>query len=57
MNEIHAILWDNDGVLIDSESIFYGVTRMAFTGLGLDLTPEVWGTQYLGGRKSHSGKS
>jgi beta-phosphoglucomutase-like phosphatase (HAD superfamily) len=44
MIKTHAILWDNDGVFIDSESIFYEVIRLAFTGLGLNLTPEVWGT-------------
>lgn len=44
MTKIHAILWDNDGVLIDSESIFYEVTRLAFTGLGahhVDLGPAI----------------
>jgi HAD superfamily hydrolase (TIGR01509 family) len=50
---IRAVLWDNDGVLLDSETVFFEITRSAFARLGLDLTKEVWGTQYLGeGRSS-----
>ncbi|MFC1532030.1 HAD family hydrolase [Thermodesulfobacteriota bacterium] len=45
---IQAVLWDNDGVLVDSETIFYEITRSAFIRLGLNLTKEIWGTQYLG---------
>ena len=45
---IRAVLWDNDGVLVDSEALFFEVTRSAFARLGLDLTKELWGTQYLG---------
>ncbi len=55
-NEVNvtiAVLWDNDGVLLDSETVFFNVTRLAFARLGLDLTAEVWGIQYLGeGRSS-----
>jgi HAD superfamily hydrolase (TIGR01509 family) len=43
-----AVLWDNDGILVDSEIIFYEITRSAFARLGLDLTREIWGIQYLG---------
>lgn len=32
--------------------IFYEVTKLAFVGLGLDLTTQVWGTEYLGAGKS-----
>jgi len=48
MKMIRAVLWDNDGVLVDSETVFYEITRAAFARLGLDLTKEIWGTQYLG---------
>ncbi|MEN6320916.1 MAG: HAD family phosphatase [Syntrophaceae bacterium] len=45
---IKAILWDNDGVLLDTEILFFEVTKSAFLRLGLDLTEEVWGCEYLG---------
>jgi HAD superfamily hydrolase (TIGR01509 family) len=47
---IHAasvVLWDNDGVLVDTESLFFEVTRAAFARLGLALTKEIWSTRYL----------
>jgi HAD superfamily hydrolase (TIGR01509 family) len=42
-----AVLFDNDGVLVDTETLFFETTRSAFRGLGLDLTPEVWGPRYF----------
>jgi HAD superfamily hydrolase (TIGR01509 family) len=49
---LEAVLWDNDGVLVDSEAVFFQITRTAFTRLGLDLTKETWGRHYLGEGKS-----
>jgi HAD superfamily hydrolase (TIGR01509 family) len=49
---IGAVLWDNDGVLLDTETLFYETTRSAFARLGLELTEEVWGQYYLGQGKS-----
>ena len=49
---IEVVLWDNDGVLVDTETLFYETTRVAFARLGLDLTKEIWGRQYLGEGKS-----
>jgi HAD superfamily hydrolase (TIGR01509 family) len=49
---IEAVLWDNDGVLVDTETLFFETTRAAFARLGLDLTREVWGKLYLGEGKS-----
>ena len=43
-----AVLWDNDGVLVDTESLFFETTRVAFAELGLKLTKELWGKLYLG---------
>lgn len=43
-----AVLWDNDGVLVDTESLFFETTRVAFAELGLKLTKELWGKRYLG---------
>ena len=42
-----TILWDNDGVLVDTEKLFFEATRRAFAQLGLVLTPQHWGVQYL----------
>jgi HAD superfamily hydrolase (TIGR01509 family) len=44
---IKAVLWDNDGVLVDTETLFFEVTRAAFAELGLALTKEIWGRRYL----------
>lgn len=49
---IQAVLWDNDGVLVDSESLFFEATRSAFARAGLSLTREMWGTRYLGEGKT-----
>ena len=42
-----VVLWDNDGVLVDTETLFFETTRTAFARLGLDLTAEIWGKHYL----------
>lgn len=47
-----AVLWDNDGVLVDTEMLFFETTRHAFCGAGLSLTREHWGSLYLGAGKS-----
>ena len=41
------MLFDNDGVLVDTETLFFETTRSAFERLGLDLTAETWGRRYL----------
>ena len=42
-----AILWDNDGVLVDTEWLFFQVTKTAFKQLGVDLTKDTWVSLYL----------
>jgi HAD superfamily hydrolase (TIGR01509 family) len=37
---IKAILWDNDGVLVDTERLYYEATRRIMAGAGVDLTQE-----------------
>jgi beta-phosphoglucomutase-like phosphatase (HAD superfamily) len=50
---VEAVLFDNDGVLVDTESAFFEVTRDAFAEEGLILTPRHWACAYLGeGRTS-----
>lgn len=46
--DIQAILWDNDGVLLDSESAFFALTKDCFSKKGLVLTEEYWARQFLG---------
>jgi HAD superfamily hydrolase (TIGR01509 family) len=48
---IEAILWDNDGVLVDSEAIFFEMTRTFFAEVGLHIDAEYWGVEYLGNAK------
>jgi HAD superfamily hydrolase (TIGR01509 family) len=45
---IKAVLFDNDGVLIDSESIFFALTRDALATAGVGLHPAYWARHYLG---------
>jgi len=45
---IKAVLWDNDGVLVDTETLFFETTRSAFALEGISLTKEIWGARYLG---------
>jgi HAD superfamily hydrolase (TIGR01509 family) len=40
---VRAIFWDNDGVLVDTEHLYYLATREVLTTVGVDLSPE----QYL----------
>ncbi|MDY7546731.1 HAD family phosphatase [Glaciimonas sp. CA11.2] len=36
---IKGILWDNDGVLVNTEEIFYATNREIFSEQGIDLSP------------------
>jgi HAD superfamily hydrolase (TIGR01509 family) len=45
---IQAVLWDNDGVLVDTECLFFEVTRAAFASVGALLRPDHWAAAYLG---------
>lgn len=51
---IEAILWDNDGLLVDSETLFFNLTRDAFSEAGFSLDSEFWGREYLGNAKHSS---
>jgi HAD superfamily hydrolase (TIGR01509 family) len=44
---IGAVLWDNDGVLVETEGLFYQATREAFAAAGLSLSPGTWMRLYL----------
>jgi len=52
-NKIKAILWDNDGVLVDSESAFFKLTQRVFRDHKLELGSAFWATNFLGkGRRT-----
>jgi beta-phosphoglucomutase len=47
MTQLKAVIFDMDGVLIDSEPLHYLIEREIFEKLGLDVSPEIHRT-YLG---------
>ncbi|MEE9904570.1 HAD family hydrolase [Chlorobium sp.] len=51
---IEAILWDNDGLLVDSEALFFELTRKAFERAGYLLDSRYWGVEYLGNARHSS---
>jgi HAD superfamily hydrolase (TIGR01509 family) len=44
---LRAILWDNDGVLVDTEQLFYEANRELFQPLGLELSAQHFFDWYL----------
>jgi len=42
-----AILWDNDGVLVDTECWYFQATQEVFAGVGVDLTAELYFEYFL----------
>ena len=51
---MQVILFDSDGVLVDTEQIFFEATRSAFKSAGVDLSASHWARLYLGeGKRSH----
>lgn len=39
---VEAILWDNDGVLVDTERLYFDATRQALRKAGVELTLELY---------------
>lgn len=46
-SDIRVLLWDNDGVLVDTERIYFETCREALAGLGVDLTEDLYRELYL----------
>jgi HAD superfamily hydrolase (TIGR01509 family) len=44
---LKAILFDNDGVLVDTEQMFFESTRQVFAAAGTLLSPQQWAKLYL----------
>ncbi|MBK5102439.1 MAG: hypothetical protein JJE15_15875 [Desulfobacteraceae bacterium] len=38
---VKAILWDNDGVLVDTEELYFSATRDVLSKVGIDLTRDL----------------
>lgn len=49
-----AILWDNDGVLVDTERWHFQATREVFATLGIELTAELYFEYFLARSKGTS---
>lgn len=39
---VKAVLWDNDGVLVDTEKLYFQASREALSEVGIDLTSELF---------------
>jgi HAD superfamily hydrolase (TIGR01509 family) len=44
---ITTIFWDNDGVLVDTETLYYQATRRVLQGPGVELDPEQFRELFL----------
>ena len=42
-----AVLWDNDGVLVDTEILYFRATKQAFSTVGIELTAELYHRFFL----------
>ena len=42
MDMIQAVFWDNDGVLVDTERLYFQATRELLQKAGVTLTPELF---------------
>lgn len=45
--DYRAILWDNDGVLVDTERWYFHTTREVLAEVGIDLTEELYFEHFL----------
>lgn len=48
---IKAIFWDNDGVLVDTEKLYFKASKLTFAKVGIDLTSEMYVEYFL--KQSH----
>ncbi len=44
---IKAIFWDNDGVLVDTEKLYYQANKEIFAEIGIDLSEDVYVEYFL----------
>lgn len=48
---IKSIFWDNDGILVDTEKLYYKASKLTFAKIGIDLTDEMYVQYFL--KQSH----
>lgn len=48
---IKAIFWDNDGILVDTEKLYFKASKLTFAKVGIDLTSEMYVEYFL--KQSH----
>jgi HAD superfamily hydrolase (TIGR01509 family) len=46
-----AIFWDNDGILVDTEKLYYKASKLTFAKIGIDLTDKMYVEYFL--KQSH----
>ena len=46
-SKLHAIFWDNDGVLVDTESLYFLATHNVLKSIGFELTEPLFITHFL----------
>jgi HAD superfamily hydrolase (TIGR01509 family) len=44
---LKAIFWDNDGVLVDTEKLYYRANKEIFKKIGIELTKEIYTDNFL----------
>ena len=47
MTKIKAIFWDNDGVLVDTEKLYFEANRFVFSKHGVEVTEDIYVENYL----------
>ena len=47
MSKFKAILWDNDGVLVDTEHLYRDATRQIMAAVGFNLSDEQYRDLFL----------
>jgi HAD superfamily hydrolase (TIGR01509 family) len=47
MSKYSAILWDNDGILVETEHLYMEATRRVLASVGFDLTKELFRQHFL----------
>jgi beta-phosphoglucomutase-like phosphatase (HAD superfamily) len=39
---VRTVIWDNDGILVDTEELYFKTTREVLSEIGVDLTAELF---------------
>ncbi|MFT3780892.1 MAG: HAD family phosphatase [Nibricoccus sp.] len=45
--EADALFWDHDGLLVETEMLFYSITRDLVQTKGIEITEDLWSSEYL----------